>query len=208
VLIVMNVEGTNMPRGVYDRKKRKLSKLMKSKSPWEKDAQSTLDAGAYNRSATAITIELPSVTIDRLFAYAAKVGKPWEHLVTKAIYDLIPVSYEVNEQFVFNWGKYEGETAASVKQLDPAYIDWACRNITGFKLVGDMVEAPKWEPNDTCAEAPNYVSMADVNGMLRDGEELKLGRLKCWAKRRNSYDTARFRLLAVRANECAPWVKA
>jgi hypothetical protein len=186
-----------MPRGVYDRKKRKAKR---------NNAPPTLSEAGSNP--TTLTFTLPVATGIRLMRHAEKQGKTWDQIVLKAIYDLLPVEYEVDEQFVFNWGKYEGETAASVKQLDPAYIDWACRNITGFKLVGDMVEAPKWEPNDTCAEAPNYVSMADVNGMLRDGEELKLGRLKCWAKRRNSYDTARFRLLAVRANECAPWLKA
>lgn len=176
-----------MPRGVYNRKKRKIKRI--------------------HHTATGTKLNLweqfPEATRNRILQHCEKNNIHFIDFIKKAVYDKLPVHYDVNRQFIFPFGKYQGETAESVQQMDPGYIDWACRTITGFELAEDM----KPEVKPTNPSDANYVSMAQINEMLRYGEELKINRFKCWARRKEPFGIPKYRLLAVRANECAPWIK-
>jgi hypothetical protein len=150
-----------MPRGVYKRKKR---------------------ASKHDAPATQITLDLPAVTIERLHAYAIKQDKPWDQLVRKAIYDLIPVEYEVDRQFVFPFGKYVGETAGMVGDMDPGYLDWCCKTIRGFKLKGIVTKS-------------EFVTQAYLHALLKPDESIRINKYAAWAHDRI---TDRWRKLATR----------
>lgn len=107
-----------MPRGVYKRKKRK----------------SSFGEEGIPDGHVRMFIDLPAITNERLERFAEKQDKSWHDLVKKAIYDLIPVEYDAHDQYVFPFGKYQGETVASVKRIDLSYLDWCQKNISGFKM--------------------------------------------------------------------------
>lgn len=86
----------------------------------------------------------------------------------KAIYNVLPIKYEVDKQFIFPFGKYTGETAGSVQEFDPDYLTWCCKNISGFKLIEEMKTVP---PE---VEKRN-VQHEEYKQNLRDGEVLFYG---------------------------------
>lgn len=78
-------------------------------------------------------IVLPRETCERIVAHCKRNNIAGDLFLKKAIYNALPVHYEVTEDFIFPFGKYQGETAGAVMQFDPDYIDWCKKNINGFK---------------------------------------------------------------------------
>jgi hypothetical protein len=81
---------------------------------------------------------IPQSTCDRIVDHCARNNMKGEDFYKKAIYDALPVHYEVTEEFVFPFGKYAGETAGVVKRIDPSYIEWCIKNINGFTLTNQF----------------------------------------------------------------------
>ena len=140
-----------MPKGVYKRKPRKV----------------------VASNMTRIYIDVPKTTVARLDKLSEKTGKNWSYTVLKAIYDALPVEYEVDSQFIFPFGKYHGETAGMVKKIDSSYLDWAKRTITGFKLTGDLVDASISTASDGPVNSPSFREVyKKYSKELRSGERL------------------------------------
>lgn len=109
----------------------------------------------------------------------------------KAIYNVLPVKYEVDKQFVFPFGKYTGETAGSVQEFDPDYLNWAARSITGFELASDIQANPIEKKEDEFFNTPT----STLYTLLRGPEVLRLSRYAAWAY---NVSTGRYRKLAKR----------
>ncbi len=151
-----------MPKGVYKRKPRKV----------------------VASNMTRIYIDVPKTTVARLDKLSEKTGKNWSYTVLKAIYDALPVEYEVDSQFIFPFGKYHGETAGMVKEMDSSYLDWAKRTITGFKLVGDLAPVPTVNKGEL-RFSPFKIKTAhkQYGSQLRQGECIRFSSItgKVWA---------------------------
>lgn len=124
-------------------------------------------------------IILPQSTITRLYDHCERNNLDDADVVRKAIYDALPVHYEVTEDFVFPFGKYAGETAGVVKRIDPSYIEWCKKSINGFK--SKLVEEgskPVSDPPNIHRHSPYWQSL------LRKGEYLQFNANQlCWAYR-------------------------
>jgi hypothetical protein len=106
--------------------------------------------------------------------------------IKKAVYAALPVKYKVDKEFVMPFGKYTGETAESVQEMDPDYISWACRNIQGFELETDMKPTA---PIVNAAAPTTFLSIDPhyYRYMLNADEFLDWNRTeKVWAKTRFS----------------------
>lgn len=119
-----------------------------------------------------LEVIVPIETSNRLKEHISRNdGLTMQNFLKKAVYDALPVHYEVTEEWTFPFGKYTGETAGTVKQLDPGYIDLCRKNIPGFY---DKME-PVNELADSSVEARNYVRnnlLAKYRLELREGERL------------------------------------
>jgi len=162
-----------------------------------------------------IELTFPKTTEERIIDHCKRNSLNQSEFLRKAIYDALPVHYEVTEEFVFPFGKYAGETAGVVKRIDPSYIDWCVRSITGFTLADDMIEAreevsheemsgiaPALRGASTPAPRyPRFVSMEQCNHEVdaRNGD-MKITHYKLWCKTPN-----KFHLVATRKSYCAPW---
>ena len=163
-----------------------------------------------------VEVILPADTVKRITQHCERSTLDEQSFLKKAIYDALPVHYEVTKEFVFPFGKYAGEIAGVVKRIDPSYIDWCVRSITGFTLADDMIEAREEVSHEAMSsiyvptmsgaltlngfgEAPNMrVVTIDIEKVrrafamvLRDGEELRLsGNGNAWAYRTTAWGQA------------------
>ena len=118
----------------------------------------------------------------------------------KAIYNVLPIKYEVDKQFIFPFGKYAGETAGSVQEFDPDYLTWCCKKISGFTLAEEMqVVPPEVEKH--------HVQHEEYKQKLRDGEVLFYGAWqaddvrKVFARRFTQWGKSRLRFLGMQTKE-------
>lgn len=123
-----------------------------------------------------VEVWLPRETGNRIVEHCKRNGIKGDDFLKKAIYDALPVHYEVTEDWVFPFGKYAGETASTVKQLDPGYIDWCYKNISGF-----MYQLPADESAKTTDIYNRYSSY--WRAQLQDGEHIHFNKLnnRVWA---------------------------
>ena len=175
-----------MPRGVYNRKKAKIKKTVSRRQRIP---------NGYCR----INLQMPNITYERVINHLAEKGvKDANAWLMSCIYDKLPVKYSVDKQFTFPFGKYQGETASTVQDMDPEYISWACRTITGFALADDM--KPIEEKVPTKVEEAHALH-EDFTSRLRHGERLLYGavyadgRRKVFARRETHWGEPRFRFL-------------
>lgn len=118
----------------------------------------------------------------------------------KAIYNVLPIKYEVDKQFIFPFGKYIGETAGAVQEFDPEYLNWCCSNISGFELAEEMrIASPAVEARHEAHKV--------YTDMLRPGEVIFYGAWKrdntrkVFARRFTSWGESRWRYLDIQTKE-------
>jgi hypothetical protein len=146
-----------------------------------------------------VEVILPGETVKRLTQHCERNAIDEQNFLKKAIYDALPVHYEVTEDFIFPFGKYQGETAGAVKQFDPGYIEWCKKNISGFY--------DKFEPINVQAdssvekrEVARSEVIAKIQAFLCQGETLYLGSTsssgqKAFAVRYTEWGQKKFRFL-------------
>jgi len=139
---------------------------------------------------------IPQSTCDRIVDHCARNNMKGEDFYKKAIYDALPVHYEVTEEFVFPFGKYAGETAGVVKRIDPSYIEWCKKSITGFYDNMEPVNAQTDSSVDARVKAYDD-AFQNIQNQLKHDEHLVGGAVtregkRMWAKQRF---TGRYRFL-------------
>jgi len=168
-----------MPRGVYKRKQ--------SKAPPTIGDLKLSDL-------------LPQETLNRITVYCRGNNMMVDAFIKKAIYDVLPVQYTVDETFVFPFGKYQGESAQSVVDMDPDYLTWCQKNIVGFTVCFEVEKVATEEVEESANQSkPSSVETWELRDALRPhvafGENLKINRLTAWA---HNPSTDRWRKLATR----------
>ena len=156
-----------------------------------------------------IDITVPNSTGERIAEHCKRNGVHPNDFLKKAIYDALPVHYEVTEEWTFPFGKYAGETAGTVKQLDPGYIVWCKKTIVGFhdKMNVDDVanEADvRAEGIGTAALTGQVLTPSQCYHLMRGNEKEAVTKYKFWGKDRY---TGSCHLIAVRENMHCPWIK-
>ena len=147
-----------------------------------------------------IEIIVPMETSNRIARHCQDNNISPTAFYKEAIYNVLPVKYEVDKQFVFPFGKYTGETAGSVQEFDPDYLTWCCKNISGFALIEEMQLAP------TEVEK-RHVQHEEYKQKLRNGEVLLYGAWqadntrKAFARRFTPWGESRWRYLGTQTKE-------
>ena len=147
-----------------------------------------------------LLIGFPKVTQDRIIKHCKDNNIGLQAFVKKAVYNVLPVKYDVDKQFIFPFGKYTGETAGSVQEFDPSYLTWCCKNISGFELVGEMQLAPP-------EVEKRHVQHEEYKQNLRDGEVLFYGAWQAdntrevFARRFTPWGESRLRYLGTQTKE-------
>lgn len=130
-----------------------------------------------------VEIILPKETRHRIGDHVLRnEGLTVQDFLKKAIYDALPVHYEVTEEFVFPSGKYAGETAGAVNRLDPSYIKWCETAIKGF--INKMKSATDESKQVDTTRGSDY-----WRSLLQDGETLQFntGNKVVWAYKRAAW---------------------
>lgn len=130
-----------------------------------------------------VEVILPKETCHRIGEHVLRhEGLTVQDFLKKAIYDALPVHYEVTEDFVFPFGKYAGETAGVVNKLDPSYIKWCETAIKGF--VNKMKSV-----TDESKQINTTRSSDHWRSLLQPGEALQFntGNNVVWAYKRAAW---------------------
>lgn len=140
----------------------------------------------------------PKETRDRIVDHCRRENTTPTDFLKRAVYSTLPVHYEVNKQFVFPFGKYSGETAETVKRIDPGYIDWAKKSITGFKVQEDLEPIV---PHQEAEFRPQTVLTQFLFTYLKPGEFLVVNRRSAWGRNKA---TDKWRKIATRMDADNP----
>jgi len=130
-----------------------------------------------------VEVILPKETCHRIGDHVLRnEGLTVQDFLKKAIYDALPVHYDVTEDFVFPFGKYAGETASVVSRLDPGYIKWCQTAIKGF--MNKMKPSPNPTVDvDTTRGSTHWIRLLQPDEFL----QFNTGNKVVWAYKRAAW---------------------